>query len=87
MEIGNSLQIFESYKNYISEDETLGLALFETHEELLKFAVATIKILKFVRAGQYNEYSKCHHQWMVDLGILLRLSYRRSRQVYRDLQD
>ncbi|KAL6830016.1 hypothetical protein V8C40DRAFT_263826 [Trichoderma camerunense] len=56
IEIGNSLQIFDEYKTCILEDKTLSLALFETHEELLKFAVATIKILKLVRGAQFHEY-------------------------------
>ena len=56
-EIGNSLQIFDVYRDIILDDRSLSLALFETHEELLKFAVATIKILKHVRSGQVSESS------------------------------
>ncbi|OKO93437.1 hypothetical protein PENSUB_12500 [Penicillium subrubescens] len=52
VEIGNSLQIFDVYKDLIVEDMSLGLALVETHEELLKFAVATIKTLRHVRSGR-----------------------------------
>lgn len=59
-EIANNLQIFDEYKDYISEDETLSLALFETHEELLKFAVVTVNVLKLVRARKCN--SKCLFQ-------------------------
>lgn len=59
VEIGNSLQIFDIYQEVILGDSSLSLALFETHEELLKFAVATIKILKQVRAGRFGKYLAC----------------------------
>jgi hypothetical protein len=59
IDIGNSLHIFDSYKSYIVKDETLSLALFETYEELLMFAVATIKTLSFVTKGQHGRCSKC----------------------------
>jgi hypothetical protein len=53
-DIGNSLQIFEAYKEYINVDESLQDALFDILVELILFAVFTIKTIKHVRIGVSN---------------------------------
>lgn len=57
IEIANSLQVFDLYKDYITGDASLRLAVVEAYEELLKFAVSTVKILRYIRVSQYSEYN------------------------------
>jgi hypothetical protein len=54
-DIGNSLQIFEAYKEFIDRDVSLQEALFDVLVELLLFGVFTIKTIKFMKV--YPGYS------------------------------
>ncbi|KAI1271208.1 hypothetical protein F5Y07DRAFT_404632 [Xylaria sp. FL0933] len=65
-DIGNSLQIFDVYKDHIAQDPRLGLILFEVLEELQKFAIYTIKNLTYIRGERYNpapQILKCRNEF------------------------
>lgn len=55
--IGNSLQIFEVYKEFIDRDVSLQEALFDILVELLLFGVFTIKTIKVLEDLSRLQYS------------------------------
>lgn len=50
-DMGNSVQIFEAYKDFVEKDVTLQEALFDVLVELLLFGVFTIKATKFLKVS------------------------------------